>query len=185
VLHVGCGLGYYTAVIAETVGPTGRVVACEIDESLADRARRNLSALPCDVRHGDGSAPAKETFDAILVNAGVTHPLRSWLDALAAGGRMLLPLTGTMPAMAPTIGKGIAWLLTKQDDGSCTTRVVGVVAIYSAIGVRDDEVNARLGKAMMGGPQQWAAVKRLRRDSHDADASCWLHGDGWCWSLRG
>jgi protein-L-isoaspartate(D-aspartate) O-methyltransferase len=187
VLHVGCGLGYYTAVMAEAVGPSGHVVAYEVDEPLADRARQNLSTLQwVEVRHGDGSAPSDETFDAILVNAGVTHPLAAWLDALAPGGRMLLPLTGTMPAMAPTIGKGIAWLLTRQDDGSCAARVVGVVAIYSAIGVRDDAVNPRLGKALMGGPQQWAAVKRLRRDRHDADAACWLHGDGWCWSsLRG
>ena len=95
---------------------------------------------------------------------------------------MLLPLTGTMPAMAATIGKGLAWLLTMQDDGDLSARPVGIVAIYSAVGLRDDEVNARLGKALMGGPMQWAAVKRLRRDAHDPSASCWLHGSAWCWS---
>lgn len=187
VLHVGCGLGYYTAVMARAVGPTGRVVTYEVDEQLAAAAQRNLASTPwVDARHGDASGPVGEPFDAILVNAGVTHPLATWLDALAIGGRMLLPLTGTVPAMAPTIGKGLAWLLTQQDGTTLTTRTVGVVAIYSAVGVRDDEVNARLGKAMMSGPAQWGAVKRLRRDAHEADATCWLHGAGWCWSgLRG
>lgn len=28
-LHVGCGVGYYTAIIAEVVGPAGRVVGYE------------------------------------------------------------------------------------------------------------------------------------------------------------
>ena len=35
VLHVGCGTGYYTAILAEIVGPSGRVTALEIDENLA------------------------------------------------------------------------------------------------------------------------------------------------------
>src|SRR5262245_8963767 len=43
VLHVGCGLGYYTAVMAECIGAGGRVVAIEVDEALAEEARRNLS----------------------------------------------------------------------------------------------------------------------------------------------
>jgi len=182
VLHVGCGLGYYTAVMAEAVGHSGRVVAYEVDHDLADRARRNLATIPwVDVRDGDGSAPSGEAFDAILVNAGVTHPLAAWLDALASGARMLLPLTATLPAMAPTIGKGLAWLLTKQAD-TFAARNIGVVAIYSAVGIRDDPVNARLGKAMMGGPQHWSRVQRLRRDAHEPSDACWLHGDGWCWS---
>jgi protein-L-isoaspartate(D-aspartate) O-methyltransferase len=183
VLHIGCGLGYYTAVMARCAGASGRVVTYDVDESLASEARRNLASLEwVEVRHGDASRPLGDTFDAILVNAGVTHPLNTWLDALAPGGRMLLPLTGTMPAMAPTIGKGLAWLLTNQADGGLSARTVGVVAIYSAVGLRDDEVNARLGKAMMAGPMKWSAVKRLRRDPHEPSESCWLHGPTWCWS---
>jgi len=183
VLHVGCGLGYYTAVIAQSVGPAGRVVAVDVDIVLAEEARRNLASLPwVDVRHGDASAPFDETFDAVLINAGVTHPLPVWLDALAPGGRMLLPLTAAMPAMGASIGKGIAWLLTKQDAVSLAARPVGVVAIFSAVGIRDEALNAAVGKALMGGPPQWQAIKRLRRDAHDQSSSCWLHGAGWCWS---
>ena len=35
VLHVGCGVGYYTAIAAEVVGPGGRVIGVEIDADLA------------------------------------------------------------------------------------------------------------------------------------------------------
>jgi len=183
VLHVGCGLGYYTAVMSQAVGSTGRVVAFEVDEPLASAARRNLASMPwVDVRHGDASGALDGAFDAMLINAGVTHPLDTWLDALAAGGRVILPITGTIPLMGPTIGKGVSWLLTKEDDVRLATRPVGVVAIYSAIGLRDETLNARVGKALMGGPMQWAAVKHLRRDPHDESSSCWLHGPTWCWA---
>jgi hypothetical protein len=35
----------------------------------------------------------------------------------------------------------------------------------------------------MAGPAQWQRVKRLRRDTHEPGSSCWLHGDGFCFSL--
>ena len=59
--------------------------------ALAAEARVNLAALRwTEVRHADGKGPLAERFDAILVNAGVTHPLDGWLDALADGGRRRL-----------------------------------------------------------------------------------------------
>lgn len=184
VLHVGCGLGYYTAIAARIVGATGRVVAFEADDVLANHARANLMPYPqVDVHCGDASDPPDGRFDAILVNAGVTHPLERWLDALAPGGRMVLPLTGTMAAMGSNIGKGIVLLVTKQDTGDFAARSIGFVAIYSAIGLRDTVMNDRLGKAMMDGPMRWQRITRLRRAAHEPSESCWLHGATFCLSL--
>jgi protein-L-isoaspartate(D-aspartate) O-methyltransferase len=183
VLHIGCGLGYYTAVMAQCVGPTGRVTAFEVDEALAAQAQENLAFLPwVDVRRGDGTTAIDATFDAVLVNAGVTHPLAVWLDRLAVGGRMVLPLTSTIPGMGSTLGKGIVMLLAKQEAGDFSVRVLAVAAIYSALGVRDAELSDRLGTIMMSGPMRWQAVKRLRRDSHDESPACWLHGGHFCFS---
>jgi len=184
VLHVGCGLGYYTAVIGQCVGPIGGVVAFEVDEALAAEAKRNLAPFPSiDVRQGDGSERLDDTFDGILVNAGVTHPLDVWLDALAAGGRMVLPLT---VAMGPHLGKGVVMVVAKDagsaDAAELSARVLTMVAIYSAVGLRDNELNDRLGKALAGSPMQWQAIKRLRRDEHQPAASRWLHGPSFCFS---
>lgn len=179
VLHVGCGLGYYSAIMAHCVGPSGRVVAVEVDEDLAARARENLSPLAqATVRGDDGSRIHGETFDAIVVNAGVTHPLDQWLDALSPGGRMVLALTATMPSMGP-IGKGPLVLLTRQDV-DFEARLVTVVAIYSAMGIRDASLNERIGKALMRGHHP--SFNRLRRDAHEEAAACWLHGPGFCLS---
>jgi len=41
VLHLGCGTGYYTAIIAELVASAGRVTAVEIDATLRRRERRS------------------------------------------------------------------------------------------------------------------------------------------------
>ena len=182
VLHIGSGLGYYTAVMAACVGPAGRVVAFEVDEALAAGARANLADLPCaELHHGDASQ-VDGPFDAILVNAGVTHPAGAWLDALAPGGRMLLPLTAAMPAMGGTIGKGVVVLVTREHSGEWSARAQTVVAVYSAIGLRDETMNERVGKALMAGPARWMRVTRLRRDAHDEEASCWLHGPTGCFS---
>jgi protein-L-isoaspartate(D-aspartate) O-methyltransferase len=116
VLHVGSGLGYYTAILAHIVGSGGRVVAFEADDVLANCARANL--LPytqVDARCGDASGQLAGPFDAVLVDVGLTHPLESWLDAVMPGGKPVLPLTSTIAAMGPNVGKGIVLLLTKQD----------------------------------------------------------------------
>ena len=53
--------------------------------------------------------------------------------------------------MGSNVGKGIVLLMTKRDTGDFAARSTGFVAIYSAVGVRDAEMNDRLGKAMMAG----------------------------------
>jgi protein-L-isoaspartate(D-aspartate) O-methyltransferase len=180
VLHVGAGLGYYTAVMAHCVGPTGRVLAFEADDALAADARSNLASMPwVEVRGDAAGARLDETFDAILVNAGITHPLDAWLDALAHGGRMILPMTATMAQMG-AIGKGFVFLVQRRKEFSA--RLSGFVAIFSAVGLRDEAINAQLGKAMMAGPHKAQAVSRLRRDWHEPSPSCWLHGPAFCLS---
>jgi len=74
------------------------------------------------------------------------------------------------------------FLVAKEGDAGFGARLVGPVAVYSALGVRDQALNEQLGKAMMGGPAVWLTVKRLRRDAHDASAACWFHGPAFCLS---
>ena len=177
VLHLGTGTGYYTALMAQCVGPAGRVHACEVDEALAAGARANLASMPwVDVRAGNGREPLDETFDAILINAGVTHPLDAWLDALAPGGRMIVPITASLGS---TIGKGLLILLTRGTESTAFgARVIGFVAIYNAIDIRDEDAGRQLAAAMQKHP--FPPLTRLRRDAHEPSPTCWLHRDGAC-----
>ena len=84
--------------------------------------------------------------------------------------------------MGSNIGKGLVVIVRREAAGDFSASVLTVVAIYSAIGVRDESLSARLGTAMMGGPMKWGTVARLRRDPHETAPECWLHGADFCFS---
>ncbi len=92
VVHLGAGSGYYTAILAELVGPSGRVTALEYDQVLAEQAREALAAYPwVDVRQGNALEWQGENADAIYVNFALDHPPAGWIDALAERGRLIFP----------------------------------------------------------------------------------------------
>jgi protein-L-isoaspartate(D-aspartate) O-methyltransferase len=135
VLHVGCGLGYYTAIIAAAVTP-GAVIGVELDVVLASQARANLTAVnQVTIVAANGVEYDSGPVDAILVNAGVTHPQALWLDRLRVGGRMLLPLTNQE-------GKGIMLKVTREPSGWAAQFVSGLT-IFHCVGGRDAEVCRR------------------------------------------
>ncbi len=179
VFHVGAGLGYYTAILSDLVGAAGRVTAIEVDADLATRARANLDPWPnVDMRTGDGGEFDPGPVDAIFVNAGVTHPHPLWLDRLTDGGRLLLPLTFDVGG---GIGKGVMMLVRREGD-RYAARFLTLVMIYSSTSVRDAEVNGLLMR-QIGSPKLFS-VQSLRRDAHEAEETCWLHGKGFCFSGR-
>jgi protein-L-isoaspartate(D-aspartate) O-methyltransferase len=179
ILHVGCGAGYYSALMAQCVGPRGRLVAIEVDPPLAVQARANLAPWPwVEAREGDGTDLRGESYDAMLVSTGMTHPHGAWLNALATGGRLALPLTFTI---MNTIGKGVVALLTSRAGGDgFDARLVTMVAIYSAVGIRDAALDDRLRDAFSR--SAWPRFNRLRRDPHEPTAACWLHTDTFCFA---
>jgi protein-L-isoaspartate(D-aspartate) O-methyltransferase len=178
VLHVGCGVGYYTAIMAEVVGASGNVTGIEIDVELASRARDNLAYLrQVTVAQGDGGKYDAGPCDAIFINAGVTHPTEVWLDSLLPGGRLILYLTVAFDD--GNSGRG-AMLKVKREDRGYTAHFLGHVSVFHCIGSRDEEANQRLREALMRGA--WRSVQSLRRDSHELSDACWLHGDGFCLS---
>ncbi|HTO61397.1 MAG TPA: methyltransferase domain-containing protein [Bradyrhizobium sp.] len=137
VLQIGAGTGYYSAVLAEIVGPAGRVTAVEIDPDLASRARANLVNWPqVDVIAGDGRAVDVGELDAVIVFAGATHPSPQWLDRLVQGGRLLMPLTGESRW-------GFLLRVIRHGDAFAACSIGGV-GIYPCAGGRDEDAAKRL-----------------------------------------
>lgn len=176
ILHLGCGTGYYTAILAEIAGSAGKVTAIEIDDGLAARACVALEPWPqVTVIHADGSQGPFEPADNIVVSAGATHPLTPWLAAVKRGGKLLFPLTSTR-------GPGAMAHLVRKSLDLFAASLYGSVFFVDFDGARDPAVSVELAQALQC--DEGVGVRSLRCDPHPKDDSCWLHGKGWCFSRR-
>jgi protein-L-isoaspartate(D-aspartate) O-methyltransferase len=170
VIHVGAGTGYYTAILAELVGPSGHVHAYEIEAEIARRAVENLAGYTTVTVHArsalEGLLPSA---DVIYVNAGATHVPTPWLDALRLGGRLVLPLT-------PTKRLGCMLLITRRSDAAYAARIFSTAAFVACIGARDETQSQILAAAL--DTRSSDDVRSLRRGS-ELDETAWCVGDGW------
>lgn len=97
VLEIGTGTGYNAALLAEIVGPRGSVCTVELQQDAAMRARGHLMDEGCrDVRvvcgGGYDGVPEAAPFDRIVATVGCADLSPHWLDQLAPGGFILVPL---------------------------------------------------------------------------------------------
>jgi len=179
VMHIGAGTGYYSAILAHVVGPTGHVIALEIDKDLAERARANLSSLRnVEMLNADGTTHDPGEVDAIFVNAGANRPCPLWLDRLKPGARLIFPLVmlGRRNRPGPW---GVMIKVTRRDNGYDAS-IVSMVGIFPCIGAIDQADDALVADAFKRRSKQ--KLQSLRRDPHEASPSCWLHGRDFCLS---
>jgi protein-L-isoaspartate(D-aspartate) O-methyltransferase len=180
VVHVGAGVGYYSAILAELVGPRGLVTAIELDRALAEQARINLRPWSnVEVIQGDGTATAFRKANVIYVCAGTTRPPDLWLDQLAEGGRLVLPLTLDTELMG--IEPGAVFHIERRGD-DYFARWLAVVAIFPCEGARDEISEKALAQALHTGRK--TEVTRLYRTSTPPAEDCWLQAPGWCLAYR-
>ncbi len=97
VLDIGTGTGYHAAVMAEIVGPEGRIYGVERIKELAERAAETLKSLGyenVEIYHGDGSVglPDKAPFDRILVACAAPDIPKPLIEQLNDGGKMVIPV---------------------------------------------------------------------------------------------
>jgi protein-L-isoaspartate(D-aspartate) O-methyltransferase len=182
VVHVGTGTGYYTAILAHLVGPSGRVTGLEYEPELAARAKANFASYPnVEIVEGDGSLVSFDTADVIYVNAGCTRPAESWLDRLADGGRLILPMTSDQGFAAKSLEKMAsagAVFRIKRRGHDYFASWISPVAIFPCAGSRDEVSERALAEAFARGG--WQKVTRLYRDQEIPDQRCWLRGPRWC-----
>lgn len=200
VVHVGAGTGYYSAIMAFLAGPIGTVTAIECNPELAARARDCLAGIPnTRLVEGNGASVHFDTANVIYVNAGVTHPAEVWLDNLAEGGRLLLPLSTdeNVPAPSPTRPENAAsasftkawfdtrkamrtgaYFLIRRTGATFAARKLLPMAIIPAQGVRTKAAEAALAAAFE--KDDGSTVTRLVRSKSVPEEKCWLRGENWC-----
>jgi protein-L-isoaspartate(D-aspartate) O-methyltransferase len=182
VVHIGTGTGYYTAILAHLVGPSGRVTGIEYEPELAARAKTNFATYPnVDIVEGDGALVSFDTADVIYVNAGCTRPAENWLDRLADGGRLILPMTSDQGfgANSPErMASAGAVFRIERRGRDYLAYWISPVAIFPCAGSRDEASERALADAFA--KQGWQRVTRLYRDQEIPAERCWLRGSGWC-----
>jgi protein-L-isoaspartate(D-aspartate) O-methyltransferase len=122
VLDIGSGSGYLTAVLANIVGPSGRVIGIDHIQPLVDMAntnmgkseegRRMLDSGQVKFVLGDGRKGWKEgaPYDAIHVGAAAAEHHQELTEQLKAPGRLFVPVAeGHMQHI---------WVIDKKEDGS-------------------------------------------------------------------
>jgi protein-L-isoaspartate(D-aspartate) O-methyltransferase len=186
IAHIGAGTGYYTAILAKLTGPSGSVIAYEIEADLAARAAANLYDVPnVTVENRNAADGPLPPSDIIYVSAGATGPLDTWLDALRPSGRLLFPITSSDgPGGAP--GPGAMLLITRPQNASpdaspslaeiLAARFLSAAIFIHCTGARDDATGAKLTEAFKRGDAR--NVRSLHR--HTApDSTAWCAGKTW------
>ena len=72
--------------------------------------------------------------------------------------------------------------ITRKTADLYAATLNGSVFFVDFAGARDSAVSNELALALKR--DRGAAVRSLHCDVHEKDESCWLHGDGWCFSRR-
>ncbi|MGO4594496.1 protein-L-isoaspartate(D-aspartate) O-methyltransferase [Leifsonia sp. 2TAF2] len=127
VLDVGTGSGY-AAAVAAMLGH--RVVGIERHPDLAIGAAATLDALGyrVEVVTGDGTLgwPAGAPYDVILAAATGPSVPRAWMEQLAPGGRIVMPVGAS--------GRAQHLALFTLEDGRLHETNLGAVAFVPLIG---------------------------------------------------
>ncbi|MCD0453320.1 methyltransferase, FxLD system [Actinocorallia sp. API 0066] len=96
-LEIGTATGINAALMAEVVGPHGKIVTIELDDDLAATARESLTTAgypQIKVICGDGAAGSGQDgpFDRVIITAGAWDIPAQLRAQLAVGGRIVVPL---------------------------------------------------------------------------------------------
>jgi protein-L-isoaspartate(D-aspartate) O-methyltransferase len=176
-VHIGCGVGYYTALWATLVGPTGKMTALEVDPELAKKSEDNLKNLPhVEVRCESGSTVEIPEADVVFVNAGVSLLQPQWYQCLRPNGRLLVPF------VTKTKG-GQLFRIRRMSETTFSVNSLTPTAIYWCEGSFDDESERALSATVE--KHGWDFTGVLRTDEHKESKNCWLHTKDYCLSFEG
>lgn len=96
VLEIGTGSGWNAGLMAFRVGDESRVYSIDLQADLVEKARKDLSSAGfnrVNLRAGDGGLGWDgETFDRIIVTVGSPDIPPAWIESLAEGGILVMPL---------------------------------------------------------------------------------------------
>jgi protein-L-isoaspartate(D-aspartate) O-methyltransferase len=148
VLEIGSG-GYNAALMSELAAPGGSVTTIDIDEDVTRRARETLDAAGYpDVRvvrtDGQFGWPEGAPYDLVLLTVTADDIAPAWVEQLAEGGRIVVPLRlrGQTRSIAFDKVEGVLHSRSSVLCGFVSMQGVGA-AVEQLVSVDDDNVMLR------------------------------------------
>ena len=100
ILDIGSGSGWTSALLAEIVGPEGKIIAIDIVPELVEFGRKNIEkynfvkrrVVQCVCADGSKGYQKEAPFDKILVSATARELSLAWKKQLKIGGRIVTPI---------------------------------------------------------------------------------------------
>lgn len=137
VLEIGTGTGYNAALLAQIVG-SNNVVTIELDQEVADHARKALFGSGYLVTSviGDGALgyPERAPYDRVIATAATRKIPYSWIEQTRPGGRVLVPWASSF---SPS---GALLSLMVRPDGTAEGRFGDTVAFMYLRAQRPESV---------------------------------------------
>ena len=170
VLDLACGTGALTRVVANSVGPNGRVIGLDLSPDMLAEARKirldPSSTAPIEWREGDVSAIAfeNETFDVVFCNFGLMFfpdrvaALKEMRRVLRPDGRLALAVWGSIAKCPGQMAMKDSWRRHFTEDAGLfdAQHSLGnpetVLSLIHDAGFRDASAQATMGAVRLPSP---------------------------------
>ncbi len=121
ILEVGTGSGYNACILAECVGPEGRVVSIEMDRKVAEFGSANIKeakVVNITLVEEDGfrGYPELAPYDRIVYTCAIPEVPKEVLEQMKVGGRIVAPV-GDGPQMLTSITRVSEAEFVKKEMG--------------------------------------------------------------------
>ena len=152
-LEIGSG-GVNAAMLSWLAGPEGQVTTVDIDSDVTERARRLLDAggygrVNVVLADAENGVAEHAPYDRIIVTVGAWDIPPAWVDQLAPGGRVVVPLRM----------RGLTRSLELDREGdhlvSRSAMICGFVAMQGAGANREQLVPLRGTRAVLRFDDGW------------------------------
>ena len=177
VAHIGCGTGYYSAILAQLVGPDGHVFAVEFDAELASFTQSALAGYQnVEVVTGNGWHYPTKLVDRIYVNFATSEIAPTWIANLRVGGKLIFPL-GELPPNGDHASRSGMFEICNDGSNFYPARFLMIAIFVHGEAIQEAQNTGALNSAL--NRKEVFQVSRFIWQETVSTDKCWYQGHSW------